>query len=681
MNPANVLNISSVPDVRPGLRFGTRPMKAPDIGDLSEPWLKRFDGQLARLLNRWQLGQNSFAAFLPTYQAISRKVAYYSDLPTKEFHQCATTRPTRANRARTLEQLQDDFAICLLACERTLGLRPHPEQVYAAWHMRFGLAVEMQTGEGKSLVAALTAAVVARSGTRVHVITVNDYLVARDCQTSTPLFEFLNLKAATSQASDDETKRRLAYASDITYVTAKQLAFDYLRDRLSGNHRGGVVERLAALSAPAGSQASKPQPLLAGLSFAIVDELDNVMIDDARTPMILARACDDEPQSDNRAEISVAIGLASALHEDVDFRIQRESGGIWITDQGQAHLAELGERFKGVWQFQRYRSERVRQALQCLHLFKRDHDYVVRDGKVELLDQSTGRIMSDRRLQDGMHSFLEVLEKCELTSETKTRISTSFQFFFRRFHTLSGMSGTLGEARAELASSYGLHVLDIPSHRPTKRQHIANEMVIDRAAFADAIVSRVKSRHRKGQPLLLATANVEQSRWVSSILSAHELEHQVLDAVQDGDEAAIISTAGQASAITVATNMAGRGTDIPLDDNASAAGGLHVLLLAVNESKRCDRQIYGRAARQGDPGSSECLLSLDDDLLKKELPTWVLRSLRTLVRRSPAVGSRLGFGCVSVVKIRLARRYIRLRKAVVREHYCLQRMLAFGESN
>jgi len=582
--------------IRPGLRYGHRPMKAPSMVDLSGSFLRRVDSQVQGVLIRWQQRRNGFSRFLSNYQEISKKVAHYSDLSSAEFLQQAALPRTRSNTDKFNSQLQEDIAICIVACERTTGLRPHPEQVYAAWNMQSGLAVEMRTGEGKSLVAALTAAVVARAGTRVHVLTVNDYLVARDCEKFTPMFQLLGLSTAASLSDASDDQRRQAYSSDITYVTAKQLAFDYLRDQAAGPCCGGVAERLASLSA----SSSSSEPILNGLSFAIVDELDNILIDDARTPMVLATSVDDSQQSDNRTEISIALGLAGMLHEDVDFRIMRESGGVWLTDQGQAHLEELGERFKGVWQFQRYRSERVRQALQCMHLLKRDHDYVVREGRVELIDQSTGRVMSDRRLQNGLHSILEVIEKCEVSPETETQISTSFHSFFQRFHVLSGMSGTLSEATRELTSSYQLPVLTVPNHRPDLRVHVGSEMVIDRVAFASAIIKRVKQRHRKCQPLLLATANVEQSRWVSGILSAHELEHQVLDAVHDGDEAAIVSAAGQASSITVATNMAGRGTDIPLDQKALDAGGLHVLLLAVNDSNRTDRQIYGRAARQGD---------------------------------------------------------------------------------
>ncbi len=677
MNQAASTSILMSPRVRPGLRYGNRPMKAVPVADFSDRFIRRLDARLGSLWDRWQLRQNSFAAFVPTYQEISKRVARYSDLTDDEFEQRLGESRHRANKLFSLDQIQDDFALCIVACERTIGLRPHPEQVFAAWNMQNGVAIEMQTGEGKSLVAALTAATVARTGTRVHVISVNDYLVERDCQVFAPMFKLLNLSTAASLGRDDENARRHAYACDITYVTAKQLAFDYLRDQMQGPRGGGVAERLESLTGDAQSALT----MLTGLSFAIVDELDNIMIDDARTPMILATARDDVKQSDNRAEMSVAIGLARELHEDVDFRIQRKSGGIWLTDQGQSHLAELGEQFKGVWQFKRYRSERVRQALHCLHILKRDHDYVVRDGRIELVDQSTGRIMSDRRLQNGLHSFLEVLEKCELTTDTATEISTSFQSFFQCFHVICGMSGTLRETRGELSSSYGLQVLEVPSHSDNRRKYIGNEMVVDQDAFAVAIIQRVKQYHATGRPLLLATASIEQSRWVSSLLVEHKLDHQVLDAVQDGDEAEIVSLAGRAFAITVATNMAGRGTDIPLDDEAGAAGGLHVILLAVNDSKRTDRQIYGRAARQGDPGSTECLLSLDDALLSEEFHPWLKSLIRAIFKRSDVLGSCAGLFSVSLLKISLVRRHVRLRKAVMREHGRLQRMLAFGESN
>ena len=363
--------------------------------------------------------------------------------------------------------------------------------------------------------------------------------------------------------------------------------------------------------------------MLRGLCFAIVDEADSVLIDDAITPLILSQQI--EGHEDFRQALT-AISLARRLTPNDDFVVDRRLRRVSLTMPGETQLAELASGLEGTWKNRRFRHELVRQALSALHLFERDKDYLVRDGEVILVDQSTGRVMPDRKLQHGLHQMVETKEKCDLSKQAETIASLSFQAFFRRYRHLCGMTGTAQEARAELRRVYRLKVSPVPTHSTSKRIAHTPLFATNPQAHGNMLVEEVLRCQKLGQPVLIGTRTLAQSELISSLLKANKLTHTVLNARQDEQESEIVAEAGQRGTITVATNMAGRGTDIPLGEGVDELGGLHVIVAELNENRRIDRQLIGRAARQGDPGSYRYILHLEDEMLHRFVPTWI-RSL------------------------------------------------------
>ncbi|NND90632.1 MAG: hypothetical protein HKN42_07180 [Granulosicoccus sp.] len=577
-------------------------------------------------------------------------------------------------QSRTLDETQaiEIFAAIRSAVRATHKISLHAEQLFAGWSMLHGNIVEMNTGEGKTLTAALPAIAAALTGTPVHVITVNEYLVERDATLLAPLYERFGLRVSFVSDTMRDEDRRQAYRADIVYCTNKQIVFDYLRDlqQLDG-HTSGLKRRISSLLSN-----NPAKPVLRGLCFAIVDEADSVMIDDARTPLILA-----EPLKVERAaltESSVALGVARTLHEGADFRIQHDTHSVWLTETGLDAVRAIAERLNGVWRFERYRNEMIRQALCAQYLYVRDRNYLVRDGCVELIDESTGRIMSDRKLQHGLHRMLELKENCSPGDETAVKAAISFQRFFGRYRNLAGMSGTVHEVRSELRRVYGKNVIRVPPHRIDRRTHLPSIILSDRSQQLERLMQEILERSTRGQPVLIGTRSVELSEQVSAELQIRKLPHVLLNARQDADEAEVVANAGRPGAITVATNMAGRGTDIVLWANAADLGGLHVINLEINESSRVDRQLYGRAARQGDPGSCQSILSLSDDLLNRHILRKVLMLAAICMTRYPVPGHWLALCLVGYAQRRCERAHSRQRIAVFREQDQLKRQLAIS---
>ncbi|MGQ7846587.1 preprotein translocase subunit SecA [Granulosicoccus sp. 3-233] len=568
--------------------------------------------------------------------------------------------------------LDEALAMACLAVEESLQLVPRANQCLAARAMLRGYLVEMATGEGKTLSVALAASAAALSATPVHVMTANEYLAERDAASMEALYRHLGLRVACALPTQDAAERRQAYAADIVYVTAKQVAFDWLNDSLqTGTEPDSLRASWSALIPTASRSAGTP--LLRGLCLAIIDEADSLLVDEARIPLVLARAQKDSAAAD--AEAVVALGLAEQLLEGTDFIVQSSHRKVQLTDSGRAELSRLAEGIAQLWRSSRYREESVGQALTALHGFERDRDYIVRDGSLELLDGHTGRALPDRRLPHGLHRMLELKEKCKTSPGQETVASLPFQQFFRRYIGLVGISGTLQEVSAEVHHVYDRLLVRIPSHRPSQRVDLPARVFVNRSTQLRAMVEDIQLRHGRQQPVLVCTRSVEQSLGVSAMLKAHGLDHQVLNAYQDAHEAAIVATAGQAGQITVATNMAGRGTDIPLGDNVAERGGLHVISLAFNDARRLDRQLAGRAARQGDPGSWQALPDLDDVYLKEAMPL-PYRKLASLL----AAGNRHR---TAMVLIRLAQRRMewrhrQQRRALYQSRETLERQLAYG---
>jgi len=567
------------------------------------------------------------------------------------------------------------FALVREVSARTLGMRHYDSQVMGGWAILNGRLAEMETGEGKTLTASLSACTAALAGVPVHVITVNDYLATRDKEFLAPLYNRLGLSVGiiTGDQHDPES-RRAAYACDVTYCTSQQVAFDYLRDRVAmGDRRGSPYRSIDALRR---NQAPQPGLLLRGLCFGIVDEADSVLVDEARTPLKLSG------QAEDRFDASLyrqALDIAEALGDGSDtFRIRQGEHDIEFTPTGKDRVARACESRGDFWSSARRREALVRQALIARHLFVRDRDYIVRDNAVQIIDVNTGRVMPDRSWEMGLHQLIETKECVEISQPTTSLAQITYQRFFRRYLRLGAMSGTAHEVAGELWRVYGLRVVRVPSHKPSQRKSLPTRVYGSEARKLQGIVARTRALQEQGRPVLIGTRSVEASERLSELLTEAGLEHEVLNAKQDDREAAIVARAGQPGRITVATNMAGRGTDIGLSADTAAAGGLHVIAAERNDALRIDRQLYGRCGRQGDPGSCEAIISLQDDILQNCAPRPVKYLAGSILCQKDHIWRWLGVLIMRSAQRGVEQRHTRARRALLRRDERLDDALAFG---
>ncbi len=537
----------------------------------------------------------------------------------------------RLGRRGMTDELQA-VAVALFSelSRRQTGQRPYPAQLLAARAMLDRRLVEMATGEGKTLAAALAAATAALARVPVHVVTANEYLARRDADALRPVFAGLGLQVGVVTHDLGTDARRQAYRCDVTYCTAKELVFDYLRDRLSrrsieGDHQGGLQGELRrrAHRLATGDAAGT---LLRGLCMAIVDEVDSVLIDEASVPFILSRA---EDHRGKREHYARALELARGLVPDEDFILDPASNAVELTACGRAKTEPQAAQGDVLWRVQRFREEALCLALSALHLFHRDRHYLVRGGAVHIIDDTSGRVAPGRAWSRGLHQLIELKESCKPSAELVTAAQITYQRFFSRYLHLCGMSGTLLEGRAELHKVYGVPVVRVPLRKPSRRAVLPTRVFGTHEARWGFVVQRAREIQARGSAVLIGTDSVADSQALSQRLDAAGLAHVVLNARQDRHEAQVIATAGQPGRITVATSMAGRGTDIALSESVARNGGLHVMLCQANASRRIDRQFTGRAARHGEPGSCETLLSLESPPVLAYLPAWITRWTRS----------------------------------------------------
>ena len=623
-----------MPEVQGILGFGRLPRGVAPYQELAEIpsnafdlWLERQLGtMLSRLpLTRWRLARRA-------RRIIARGV------PLRDLDDATLRARALALRGRLLarpneaETLDLAFAVVREVSGRVLGMSHYKVQLMGALALYEGRMVEMATGEGKTLTATPAAVVAALAGMPVHVVTVNDYLAARDAETLRPLFDFFGLSVGVIDSEMEAGARAEAYRADVTYISNKNLTFDYLRDRVALRDRRGRGRRLTR-----GLVAGRAQGglMLRGLAFAIVDEADSVLVDEARTPLILSTTAGD---AEAAALYATALRLARGLAEGRDYRVLALQRAIELTDAGKDRLAEAAAPEGGLWRVRRAREELARQALAALRLFEHGRDYVVIEGKVQIVDEFTGRIMADRSWQGGLHQLIEAKEGVEITGRKETLARITYQRFFRRYGRLAGMTGTGMELAGEFRETFALPVVRVPTHRRPQRRHLRTRFVRDGATRWAEVAARVARLQARGQPVLVGTRSVEASEAASAALAALGVGHVVLNARQDAEEAEIVARAGRVGAVTVATNIAGRGTDIKLGPGVAALGGLHVILTEFHESARIDRQLYGRAGRQGDPGSTEAIVALDDELFTRFAP-WLARAAWALPL--PALGHLL----------------------------------------
>ncbi|MFZ7126331.1 MAG: preprotein translocase subunit SecA [Desulfobacterales bacterium] len=497
----------------------------------------------------------------------------------------------RVEKGDTLEDLLPEaFAVVREASRRTLGMRHFDCQLIGGLVLHEGRIAEMKTGEGKTLVATLPAYLNALAGKGVHIVTVNDYLARRDAEWMGEIYRFLGLSVGCILHGLTDTERKAAYGSDITYGTNNEFGFDYLRDNMKFDPDSIVQKHL---------------------NFAIVDEVDSILIDEARTPLIISGP------AEKSTELYYEINrIVPRLARERDFTVDEKARTVVMTEEGVARAEEL----LGVDNLYdpKYIDQlhHVNQALKAHNLFKRDVDYIVKDGEVIIVDEFTGRLMPGRRYSEGLHQALEAKENVRIENENQTLATITFQNYFRMYDKLAGMTGTADTEAAEFKKIYDLDVVVMPTNKPMIRTDHPDVIYQTRREKFNAAIEEIVERHNAGQPVLVGTVSIDVSESFSNMLKKRGIPHTVLNAKNHEKEAEIIAQAGQRGAVTISTNMAGRGTDIVLGEGVTGLGGLHILGTERHESRRIDNQLRGRSGRQGDPGSSRFFLSLEDDLLR-----------------------------------------------------------------
>ena len=497
----------------------------------------------------------------------------------------------RLSKGETLDDiLVEAFGVVREAAWRVVKLKPYREQLMGGIILHQGRISEMKTGEGKTLVATLPAYLNAIKGEGVHIVTVNDYLAKRDRETMGPVYEFLGLTVGVILHDLEHTERQEAYNCDITYGTNSELGFDYLRDNMVVYEEERVQRKL---------------------NFSIVDEVDSILIDEARTPLIISG------QGEKSTEFyKVADYFAKSLVKEEDFTVDEKASAVMLTDKG-IEKAEVYFKLENYADPENMEIQHhVVQALKANYSMKKDTDYMVRDGEVLIVDEFTGRVMDGRRYSDGLHQAIEAKEGVNVERESKTLATITYQNFFRMYDKLSGMTGTAQTEEVEFREIYGLDVVVIPTHKPVKR--IDNDDLVYKSEKGKyiAIVEEIVETHKKGEPVLVGTVSIEKSELISEMLKRKGIPHQVLNAKYHEKEAEIVSHAGAHGMVTIATNMAGRGTDIKLEGDVISVGGLKIIGTERHESRRIDNQLRGRSGRQGDPGESRFYVSLEDDLTR-----------------------------------------------------------------
>jgi preprotein translocase subunit SecA len=563
------------------------------------------------------------------------------------------------------------FALVREVASRTLGMRHFDAQLRGGWIMLNGMVAEMDTGEGKTLAATLPAATAALAGLPVHIITVNDYLTARDAETMGSVYKALGLTVGCIVNGMEPAARRAAYGADVTYCTNKELTFDYLRDRIAVGSQVNRIQLSIARVAGGGSRAG--QLVLRGLFYAIVDEADSVLVDEARTPLIISGRSDQAPE---RAMYEAALAVAGRLVAGEDYAIEGGERHVRITPKGREALAALAGSLPTVFRGARRREELVTQALVASQVFKRDTHYLVRDEKVQIIDEYTGRILPDRSWEQGLHQMVEAKEGVPLTSQQASVARMTYQRFFRRYLKLAGMTGTAQEIAPELWSVYRLPVVRVAPNRPVLRRGLGAAIYPTAGEKWQAIVDRAREVTAAGRPVLIGTRSVGASEALSKRLVEAGLDHRLLNARQDKEEAEIVAQAGQRGRITVATNMAGRGTDIRLAKGVEQLGGLHVIATELHESRRIDRQLFGRCGRQGDPGTYEAIVSLEDELSRLYLGGGFVGLARRAARGGPQ--SALARRLVRLAQWRAERANAAIRRELLTMDEQLGDLLAFA---
>ena len=570
---------------------------------------------------------------------------------------------------------REALAVVCEAAFRTVRLRPYAEQIMGVLVLEQGALAEMATGEGKTLTLGLAAALAAWRGGPVHVITANDYLVERDAGWLGEFYAMAGVKTGFITGTMSANLRRNGYGADVTYSTSKEIVADFLRDRLQMSRIIEPARRLIRRLLQPGRD-HEAGLVMRGLQTAIVDEADHVLIDEAVTPLIISR---EAPPGDLPDACRRAADIAEKMVPGKDYVVELRWKDIVLAEPAKASLKQLTAGFPGLWRSPARREELILTALKAREFFLRGQQYVVdEEGKIVIVDESTGRMMPQRTWKQGLHQAIEAKEKVRLTPPTETLARLSFQRFFRLFPRLCGVTGTAKEAAGELWQIYGLPVVVVPTHEPCVRRRLPDLIFSTSAAKWDAVLQEIMRLHGENLPVLVGTRSVESSQILAEMLRETGLEFQLLNALEHAHEAKIIAQAGDRNRITIATNMAGRGTDIKLLPGVAEAGGLHVIATETHESGRVDRQLFGRAARQGEPGAARLMVSLEDDLIRRFTSFSARKLLFFLAGKSPA--NAFAWHLLRNAQRRAERLAYRQRRQILAQDDWLEESLAFAKT-
>ena len=560
------------------------------------------------------------------------------------------------NKEITLDEIKyEAFAVVREAARRVLGQFPYKVQIIGALVLNDGKIAEMKTGEGKTLTSAMVIYLNALTGEGVHVVTVNDYLASRDAKWMGQIFTFLGLSVGVSLKESNLLEKQKAYNSDITYTTNSELGFDYLRDNMI---------------------KKKEERVLRDLNFIIIDEADSILIDESRTPLIISGG-----QKTSKNEYVIVDKFVKTLKKDIDFSIDLKDMICFLKDEG-AKKAEKAFSIVNIFDSKHVNLlHHIYQSLRANFIMNRDVEYVVKDSKIQIIDQFTGRMLKNMEYSDGLHQAIQAKENVEIKPETKVLATITYQNFFRLYKKMSGMTGTAKTEEEEFQKIYNMDVVSIPTNKPIIRIDDIDLVFVHEEAKINAILREIKKIHSQGQPILIGTSSVEMSERMSKLLLNNGLKHEVLNAKNHMKEASIIAQAGKKWQITIATNMAGRGTDIKIDQEVIKLGGLCVLGTERNESRRIDNQLRGRAGRQGDPGYTRFFVSFDDSLMKRFANQKMMKYYESL--GSEALESRLLTSIITNAQKQIEGRNFDLRKNVLDYDNVLskQREIIYAERN
>jgi len=628
-------------------------------------------GAAGNAVRRLRARPSRFRTIVPNAHGFGSAFQEVPDARLRE----AADRLRRELRTRgfSFDRVAETFALVREAAGRTVGMRHFDVQLIGGFVLFHGMVAEMETGEGKTLTATLPACAAALAGIPVHIITVNDYLARRDAEWMGPIYRALGLTVGIIVQGMSLADRRHAYRCDVAYCTNKEVVFDYLKDKLALGRRPGWIQMHAERLM--GSSGRMDRLCQRGLCFAIVDEADSVLIDEARTPLIISGPGDNTYEKRIYQE---ALELAEALEPDEDYELDEARRTLTLTEAGKQYLEQLAEPLGGFWGARQRREELARQALSGILLFHKDKQYLVRSGKVQIVDEYTGRTMPDRFWEQGLHQLIETKECCEITTQNETLARISYQRFFRRYLTLAGMTGTAREVANEMWSVYRLPVVSVPTNKPMIRRGLPARVFRTEREKWSAVVDRIRDLREAGRPVLVGTRSVAASEHLGRLLDGEGLPHRILNARQDKEEADIISQAGQRGQITVATNMAGRGTDILLGSGVRELGGLHVIVTERHDARRIDRQLCGRCGRQGDPGTYEVVASLEDEILSAHLRMPFSAAGRSWTDADSAFGRWLGDRIATYAQRRAERKHFQVRRDLLNLDESLESALAFS---